>query len=234
MIGAPNPQAGGPAQATRSGCCTRFARLIAGPLVVTAALLAGGQACAAETVAMSSSRFQITPFLGYAFGGDFEDPTDGSERSLDEDANFGLFFDIADDPWRHYEFLYSRQSTQVDGAAPVDMDVQYLHVGGIVSHPDAVRVIPYFGLTVGAARFSPDGAGLKDATKLSFSVGGGARIPFTDHFGLRLDLRAFVTLLDEDGSLFCRSGSQGAACGIVAKSDTFVQYSAALGVTFAF
>jgi opacity protein-like surface antigen len=231
MIGASNPQAGGPAQAMRFG---RFTRRVAAPLLLTAGLLAGGQAVAAEAVAMSSSRFQITPFLGYAFGGDFEDPADGAERGLDEDVNFGVFFDIADDPWRHYEFLYSRQSTQVDGAAPIDMDVQYLHVGGIVSHPDAERVIPYFGLTIGAARFSPDGPDLKDATKLSFSVGGGARIPFTDHFGLRLDLRAFVSLLDEDGSLFCRSGSQGAGCRIVAESDTFVQYSASLGVTFAF
>lgn len=231
MIGAPNPQAGGPARAMR---CGRLLRLVAGPLLITAGLLMAARASAAETAAMSSSRFQVTPFLGYAFGGDFEDPTDGAERSLDEDVNFGLFFDIADDPWRHYEFLYSRQSTQVGGTTPVDMDVQYLHVGGIVSNPDAVHVIPYFGLTIGAARFSPDGPDLDDATKLSFSVGGGARIPFTDHFGLRLDLRAFITLLDEDGSLFCRSGTQGASCRIVAKSDTFLQYSASLGVTFAF
>jgi hypothetical protein len=200
-------------------------------ILIGATLLAGGQALAAEATA---NRFEITPFAGYAFGGDFEDPTDASERSLDEDTNFGVFFDIADEPWRHYEFFYSQQSTQVDGVDPIDMDVQYLHLGGTVSHPDAQTIIPFFGMTVGAARLSPDGAGLEDATKLSFSVGGGARVPFTDHFGLRLDLRAFITLLDEDGSLFCRSNAQGGSCRIVAESDTFLQYSASLGVTFAF
>lgn len=232
MIGVSKQQCGG--EGSLAIPVGGYVRRVGGCLLAVAGLLGGAQASAAESAAMSSSRFQVTPFAGYAFGGDFEDPTDASERSLDEDLNWGVFFDIADDPWRHYEFVYSRQSTQVDGAEPIDMDVQYLHVGGIVSHPDAAYVIPFFGLTIGATRMSPDGPALEDATKLSFSVGGGARIPFTDHFGLRLDLRAFITLVDEDGSLFCRSGAQGGSCRIVAESDTFMQYSASVGVTFAF
>jgi hypothetical protein len=225
-------------ESNRQGCgqasrTMRFARRI-GPALAVASLLSGGQAAAAEAAAMSTTRYHITPFAGYAFGGDFEDPTDASERSLDEDVNWGVFFDIADEPWRHYEFFYSQQSTQADGAEPLDMDVQYLHLGGTVSHPDAVHAIPFFGLTVGAARFSPDGPGLKDATKLSFSVGGGVRVPFTDHLGLRLDLRAFITLFDESTTLFCASGAQGGTCRISAEGDTFLQYSASLGVTFAF
>jgi hypothetical protein len=129
--------------------------------------------------------------------------------------------------------LYSTQSTSVDGATPIDMDVQYLQIGGIVSHPDATRVIPYFGLTVGAARFSPDAPGLDDETKLAASIAGGFRVPITDHFAVRLDLRAFVSVLDTDGDLFCVSDG-GVTCNISAKSDTFLQYSAALGVTVGF
>jgi hypothetical protein len=113
------------------------------------------------------------------------------------------------------------------------MDVQYLQVGGIVSYPDATRVIPYFGLTVGAARFSPDAPGLDDETKLAASIAGGFRVPITDHIGVRLDLRAFVTVLDSEGDLFCVSNA-GLTCNISAKSDTFLQYSAALGVTVGF
>ena len=45
----------------------------------------------------------------------------------------------------------------MDGVKPFDMDVEYLQVGGTVSYPDAEHVIPYFGMTVGAARFSPTG-----------------------------------------------------------------------------
>lgn len=179
-------------------------------------------------------RFEITPFAGYLGGGEFEDPTDGSERDLDDATARGLIVDIAAESWRHYEFLFADMDSDVDGAAPFDMGVQYLHIGGIVSHPNMSTVIPYFGLTVGATRFSPDAAGLDDETKFSFSAGGGLRIPITEHFGVRLDARAFVTVLDSEGDLFCKSEDGEGTCAIRAKSDTFVQYSATLGVTFAF
>ena len=83
---------------------------------------------------------------------------------------------------------------KVDGVEPFDMDVEYLQFGGTVSYPDTevTHVIPYFGMTVGAARFSPDGAGLDDETKFAFTIGGGVRIPINDRFGVRLDLRALT------------------------------------------
>lgn len=182
---------------------------------------------------LHTNDFEITPFVGYMAGGGFEDPTDSSDRNLDTDTNFGFIFNAAVDSWRHYELLYSRQSTRVKGTTPFDLDVQYLQIGGIVSYPEGRRVIPYFGLGVGAAQFSPDVPGFDDETKLAFSAAGGFRVPVTDHFGVRLDLRAFVTLLDTNGDIFCVS-SAGLTCNIRAKSDTFLQYSAALGVTFGF
>lgn len=180
------------------------------------------------------NRVELTPFAGYIFGGEFEDPTDGTDRDLDEGSSWGMFVDIADEHWRHYELFYADLDTKVEGAAPFDMQVQYLQLGGIVSHPDARYVIPYFGMTVGAARFSPDEPGLDNETKFAFSVGGGLRFPITDHFGVRFDARAFITVLDSDGDLFCVSDAAGGTCRIRAKSDTFLQYAASLGVTIGF
>ena len=157
-----------------------------------------------------------------------------SERDLESGTGYGLIFDIAADSWRHYEFLYASQSTEVEGAAPFDLDVQYLQIGGIVSYEEAKHVIPYFGLTFGGAHFSPDAPGLDDETKVAFSAAGGVRIPITEHIGVRLDARAFITLLDtDDGEIFCVS-SGGATCAVRAKGDTFAQYAASLGVTIAF
>lgn len=201
-------------------------------VAAAAALLACAQAQAQEG-APSVHAFEVTPFVGFMGGGEFEDPADQSDRDLDEGTSFGVIANAAVDAWRHYELVYARQSTEVGGAIPTDMDVQYLQIGGIVSNPDARRVIPYFGLTVGAARFSPDEPGLDDETKLAFSAAGGFRMPITDRFGVRLDLRAFVTLLESDGDLFCVSSS-GLTCRISAKSDTLLQYSASLGVTVGF
>ena len=138
------------------------------------------------------------------------------------------------DQWRHYELIYTKQGTQVGGGMPMDLDIEYLQIGGTVSSPDAERVIPYFGITVGAARFSPDQSGLDDETKLAFSIGGGFKVPITEHIGVRFDARAFVALLDTDGNIFCVSDSGAGACAIRTKSDTFLQYSAGLGLIVAF
>lgn len=181
------------------------------------------------------TRFEITPFAGIMGGGEFEEPDTGADRDVEKDTNWGLFLDMnAGGPERQYEMFYARQSTQIEGASPIDLDVQYLHVGGIVSFTDVQPVVPFFGITIGATRLSPDGADLDDETKFSVSVGGGAKYKFTEHIGLRLDLRAFVTMVDTDGSFFCASTPVGAGCAITASSDTFVQYAGSLGVIAAF
>jgi Outer membrane protein beta-barrel domain len=212
-----------------AGSLSRFAARLAG----LSALLVLAAAPARAEEPERFNEFEFTPFVGFQGGGEFKDPTDNSDRDLDSDTSFGLIADVAADSWRHYELLYTQQSTTVQGAVPIDMDVQYLQIGGIVSYQDAKRAIPYFGMTFGAAQLSPDGAGLDDETKFAFTVGAGLRIPITEHIGVRFDARAFVTLLDTEGDIFCVS-AQGLTCRISAKSDTFVQYHAALGVVIGF
>ena len=153
----------GPASA---GCVAR---------VIGAAVLAAATPALADDAAVKYNAFEITPFVGYMFGGEFEDPVDGAELDLDSATNFGVIFNYSVESWRQYEILYSMQSTQLDGATPVDMDVQYLQIGGTVSYEEATRVIPYFGMTVGAAHFRPDGPDLDDETKLSFTDHGSHR-----------------------------------------------------------
>jgi hypothetical protein len=179
-------------------------------------------------------QFEITPFYGYTAGGEFEDPATNTDRDLDESNNFGVILNSAVEEWRHYELLYSMQSTEIDGTLPIDLDVQYLQIGGTVSNPDAVHVIPYFGMTIGAARFNPDQSGLDAETKFAFTIGTGFKVPITDHIGVRFDARAFVSLLDTDGNIFCVSDSGVGTCAIRTKSDTFLQYHAALGLIVAF
>jgi opacity protein-like surface antigen len=212
---------------------TFLGRMFSGAAAAAAALCLSLPAQAADEPEYNN--FEFTPFFGHMAGGEFEDPTDGSDRDLDAGTDFGLFADAATDWWRHYEMLYVHQSTKVDGFEPFDLDVEYLQFGGMVSYPDAeyTHVIPYIGMTVGAARFSPDGAGLNDETKFAATLGGGLRIPITKTFGVRLDLRVYGTVLDSDSEIFCVS-SGGATCRIKVKSDFFLQYAANLGVSIGF
>jgi opacity protein-like surface antigen len=182
-----------------------------------------------------ANTFEITPFAGFMAGGSFEEPTNGNELDVEDDASYGVFFNlVADVPERQYELFYTKQSSVVEGGVPLDLDVQYLQIGGTVGYPQTRHVIPYFGATVGAARFTPDLPGLDDETKLSFSVGGGVRFPITDHIGIRFDARAFITLLEDDTEIFCVSEPPSGACSIKPKSDTFLQYMGSLGVSIGF
>lgn len=217
-----------------SGLCSLTATVL-----LTSAALTGAQAAASEQSPRKVNEVEITPFAGFMAGGEFEDPGVaggiGSDRDVKEKSNYGAFFDFnAGGPERQYEVLYSKQSTEVEGATPMDLDIQYLQLGGIVNFTDNPRVIPFFGITAGAARFTPDAPGLSTETKIAFSIGGGLKVPVTDHIGIRLDTRAFVTLLDSDADIFCVSSTGAAGCRIRAKSDTFLQYSGMLGVTIGF
>jgi hypothetical protein len=144
----------------------------------------------------------------------------------------------------YYEFTYSRQSTELDqitrvppiGPAPsLEMNVEYLHLGGLLqfSEPND-RVIPYFSLTVGATRFSPQTGDLDSETDFSVGIGGGLKFPITRYFGLRLEGRGYATFLDSNANIFCASVNGAASCDIRVRGDTFFQAQAMLGLTFSF
>lgn len=197
-------------------------------------LLAATATASAQQAKKDYASWEITPFYGYMGGGRFEDSTANTDRDLDEDNSYGIIINAAADHWRHYELMYVRQGTTLEGTVPMDIDVEYLQIGGTVMYEDAETVIPYFGMTLGASRLSPSGAGLDDETSFAFSVGAGFKAPITDRFGVRFDARAFLTTLSTSGSIFCASDNGVGTCAIRAKSSSFVQYQAALGVTFSF
>lgn len=207
-------------------------------LTATLAMAATAQAQGVNDV----NEVEITPFIGYTVGGEFEDPgdpttsSDDIDRDVQEDQNFGVIVNLnADGPDRQYELLYSQQDTQIEGDAPLGLKVEYLQIGGIVNFMENPRVIPFFGITVGGARFTPDGPSTQSETKLAFGIGGGLKVPLTDHIGIRLDTRAFISLFDTDASVFCVSNpSVASGCSIRAKSDTVIQYTGNLGITFGF
>jgi opacity protein-like surface antigen len=227
--------------------CTRFSPLAATSmaLFMLSAVLSATPVLAHEEddddYEPPVNEFEITPFAGFAVGGEFEDPSDGSGRQLNADAYFGVLLDFTtEDPSRHYELLYSNQMTDVEGTiststSKLDLEVQYLHIGGVIDFGSPNRrAIPFVAGGLGATLLSPDRNGLNDETEFSLSVAGGVKIPLSEHVALRFDARAFVTFLDSDSSVFCVSSPPTATCDIRAKSDSFVQFSAGIGVTAGF
>src|ERR1044071_7570763 len=73
------------------------------------------------------NEFESTPFLGFTAGGEFEDPNRSRDRDLDAAASYGVIAGFAADYNKHYELLFSNQSTEVEGTSNLDLDVQYVH-----------------------------------------------------------------------------------------------------------
>src|SRR5262245_24209523 len=71
-------------------------RIISGSVVAAAATL-----CLVAPAQAQEKReyndWEFTPFIGYMAGGEFEDPTDGSDRNLDAATSYGLFVNAATD-----------------------------------------------------------------------------------------------------------------------------------------
>src|SRR5215207_8175097 len=105
--------------------CTRalFCGLLVGMLMPAAAFSA------------DAPRFELTPFIGYRMGGDF-DFTDAAgvdaSADLDPDMSYGIDLGLYRDGQSFYEILFSSQQAGIDSNDPalanIDVNIQYLQV----------------------------------------------------------------------------------------------------------
>lgn len=191
--------------------------------------------------AQEQSRFELTPFLAYRVGGEFEQGNTGSDLELDESRSVGLILNVRIDADRQWELFYSRQRTELDAQGlfinePVfDINVDYLHFGGTYAFAsDTSLGRPYIVGTIGATRFEPKPSGLDSETFLSLSFGGGLNLFPDKRLGLRLEGRLFATLVDDDSKIFCRTGIDTNFCAVHVDGDWLFQWQAMAGLVFRF
>ena len=180
--------------------------------------------------------FEVTPYLGYRFGGSFKLIDTGTQADVNSHVSYALALDLSTNEATQYELFYSRQSTTISGQslAPSDMTVEYLHIGGTVLLENSQHFLPYLIGGVGVTRFSPDSPLGHNSTYFSASLGAGLRIPFNPHFSLRLEARGFATILNSNGSIFCRSDQSGGVCRIHERGSSFIQGDLLAGVAYTF
>jgi hypothetical protein len=133
-----------------------------------------------------------------------------------------------------YELAYSKQSSTLEASIPIDVSVEYLQIGGYyLGGSNTGKVHPYFLMTVGMGRLAPDDPDLLDTTKFAAAIGGGVKIPFTEHFAMRIDARLYALFLESESNVLCR-GAEDAQCKIHLEGDTLIQPEISLGLTFGF
>jgi len=202
---------------------------------VFVALLTVAAADAQEEISL----FELTPFAGYTFGGEFEDMTRTDSLELVDGASFGLILNIREAANTRWEILYSRQATQADttglliSGPSLGIDVHYIQVGGTYL-ADGNRARPFLAATIGATRFEPGLAGFDSETFFSFSIGAGFHLRPDNRLGIRLEARAYGTLLESDTDLFCQTGPSENICAIRSEGAVLWQLETLVGFVFRF
>ena len=135
-----------------------------------------------------SFRYEISPFLGYRVGGNFEQ-ADGPEFDVEESGTFGLTLNGPAGNDGLWEFLYATQDTEIDTAGLfvddplLDVDIDYYQFGGVYLF-EGERTRPFVALTLGASRFDPAPPEFGPETFFSASLAAG---------GIRRESRAMCT-----------------------------------------
>jgi hypothetical protein len=188
--------------------------------------------------ANENSRIEITPFVGYRFGGDFDTTNDNTEIAtqikLSEDRSYGFLLAWNYDKKRQGELLVSHYTSRLSQtvnstATNNNLAVTYAHLGGNVPISDGV--VPLFvtgGL--GLTHLSPEDTLLNDETRFSMNIGLATKIPVSENISLRVGGQVYVTFFNSDSQVFCNEEK----CAISISSDLWVQSEVNAGITFSF
>ena len=199
---------------------------------------------AATAGAVQAQTIEITPMVGYRFGGSLEAaPGSGAGNQssvdlvLDDAAAFGvqLGYRVGEG---EIELVYARQNTRLQTAdlftgAPVfDLALETWQIGGTyLFGDDDARARPFVAVGLGITRLLPEPSGLSDETRFSASFGAGVKLWLGRHVGIRLEGRGFFTVLDSDSRTFC-GGAGG--CVIRTTGSELSQAEARAGLILRF
>jgi hypothetical protein len=167
------------------------------------ALALGALLAPAAARAEGAYRFEITPTASYRWGGTISGQDNAlfnSDLKVDSGAAYGLTFDIPLSRSLQLELLANRQSTNLrfdqglfgGDARFADIDVDYYHVG-ILWQGGGGQVLPFFVASAGVTHLDPSVPGASTEDRFSLSLGGGVKVFFNDHVGMRFEGRGFFT-----------------------------------------
>jgi len=199
-----------------------------------------GACCLCPAYAQNSpARFELTPFGGYKFGGEFEVEDSSDSYDFEDSASYGLILNFPHRANTRWEILYSKQSTEAEFSGVttndpvIDVDLQVLQIGGTYQF-EGDKVIPYLAATIGATHARASSSRSESDTFWSGSMGLGVLISPHSRVGLRLEARAYGTFTNSSTDLLCETGPAGGACAIRIEGSLLSQIETFAGVVFRF
>lgn len=168
---------------------------------------------------------EIAPFGGYRVGGNFEvEEAAFSKVKMEPSETYGLSVGVEFDEKYQLEIMWSREEAELYGSGGTftnkrhlfDVNVDQYHFNGLYlwgSVDDWVRPFLLFGL--GATHFNPV-SDQDSLLRFSFCLGGGVKLYFWKHLGIRLQGRWIPTYVSSDSAIFC---SLPGSCVFVTSSE---------------
>jgi hypothetical protein len=145
---------------------------------------------------------EVTPTFGFRWGGEINAASTDlfdEDVKVDESMAYGLLVDFPVTRGLQIELLAERQSTNFGSGElfdpdelNLDVDITYYHIG-VLYQWRSNQIYPYVAGGVGIAEISPDQSGVSTEDRFSGSLGGGFKVPLSDHVGFRFEGRGFWT-----------------------------------------
>lgn len=209
-------------------------------LILISLISIGFTAPTVQAAGAKKQQFELSPFIGYRMGGDFDHEVNSTESSieLEDTTSLGAVLAWNYDGKRQGELLFSHYSTEFsnqlgDSESTIfesaDIGVSYLHLGGNV--PIASGALPFWlsgGL--GISYIKPDDNALDDETHFSMNLGLHTQVNLSDQLALKIGARGYGTFFDSDSEIFCNNAN----CTITVSSEVWLQGELHAGLVFKF
>jgi opacity protein-like surface antigen len=194
--------------------------------------------------AFAQGTWEVSPFVGYMYGGSFDVTSDVANAlgiyklNMKSSLSYGVSTGVNLGEVMGFEFLWNHQPTQVAGKLrqggeyPTKYDVNNnQYHGNILFHfaPKDSKFRPYALVGFGATNSSGNN---DSVTKFSYGLGGGLKYFFTENIGVRVQARYAPTYLyTSAGGLWCNWWGY---CWVVGNDHYMNQGDVTIGLNFRF
>jgi hypothetical protein len=175
---------------------------------------------------------EVTPFGGYRFGGDFFELLAAAPVDRDGALTLGLAVDVPVSEDSQVEAMFTRErATLLSPGAPsvsITSTIDHWLVGGL-QELGGGRARPFLTGLAGLTRYATEA---DSEIRFAVSVGGGVKLFPQSHVGIRLDGRAFTTIVDASGRAY--ACAPGHPCFVAIHADIVWQAEFTTGLVIQF
>jgi hypothetical protein len=182
----------------------------------------------------SAQSFEVTPFGGYRFGGDFFELLTRQPVDNDGAPAVGVAVDVPLGAGLQAEALFSHQNARISVPTAITGSPAHVHItvdhwlGGGLQEFETGRVRPYLTGMLGLTHYAAED---DDEIRFTLGAGGGVKLFPIPNVGVRLNTQVFATFVDADAHLFaCGPGT----CFIGFNADIAWQIELTAGVILKF